>query len=509
MRSSIRSLVVITAIALGVVTSAQTVVNVIGTVSPCVGLSYPVHIVSNSVPPIDTTVYTGAGCQYSFTFFPVETTGGVVVSTTCDGGVTWVSNSGNWNPFLATVILDLACNGGGSCNACFTVGSSQPWIAEFTNCTSGGSAPYAYEWTFPDGSNSNLANPSYSFGSSGDWTICLTITDANNCTSTTCDSVVVDADGNINPSFIPCAACIDAIPATNGPAGPPIPWTVDAINCSSGGVAPIEYAYFWNDGSTEPPPRIFSQPGVYQVCIIMTDAMGCESIACDSVVIDGDGTVDPVDPGDCTAGFWVMQAYEIDSLNPGTATPIPNLLWIWNLSSGGSGNYQFEWNWGDGTPNSTDPYPTHFYASGGPYYLCLTMTDSNGCTDTACDSISVDGDGFYTGLAPQENAERSGFTVNVLNQLPTGIDDRPVMEEATAWPNPVEDALNLRFYTSLNGNVPLTILDMNGKAVRVDNILINAGGNNTQVQVGDLAPGLYMLRFGNDARAVALRFVKR
>ncbi|MBK8499547.1 MAG: T9SS type A sorting domain-containing protein [Flavobacteriales bacterium] len=509
---NLRSLLLGPSLALGMAAFAQPLppylVNISGQVIGCNPSSYVnILTVQNTQPALDIDVPVDANCGFSIDLSMDSFQGWFVVSTACLGAiqsetVTYTVNSffpdsnyvyvvfncgntntdclgvpgGNAQPGTACS-LDGGVTFGGTwntscvcmpntvtCNACFTVsqtganpngGGGTPWSMSVSNCTTG-TGPFTYQWWMPDGSTSNSAEPNFIFNMEGVYGICLTIADAGGCTSTLCDTVVVDANGWISSNPV----VYDCLQIVNGPNMPGTPCTVF--------------------GTTTP---------------------GTWSAACACV---------PDSTTGCQAGFWVMQAYEIDSLNPnGGGSPIPNELWIWNLSSGGSGNYQFVWSWGDGTPDSTDPYPTHFYANGGPYYLCLTMTDNNGCTDTACDSISIDGDGFYTGLAPQENAERSGFTVNVLNQLPTGIDDRPVVEETTAWPNPVEDALNLRFYTTLNGNVPMTITDMNGRVVRMENLLINAGGNNTQVQVGDLAPGLYMLRFGNDARAVALRFVKR
>lgn len=213
-------------------------------------------------------------------------------------------------------------------------------------------------------------------------------------------------------------------------------------------------------------------------------------------------------PTVCEAGFWVFQAYTIDSLNPnGGAIPIPNELWIWNLSSGGTGNYQFLWSFGDGT-TSTDPFPTHFYANGGPYELCLTMWDGAGCTDTYCDSVAIDDDGFYTGMVLEESYARSGFTINVLNLLPTGIGERPSFEEALLWPNPVSDALYLAFTTSVRGNVPVTVIDLNGRTVMESRIAIMSGTNRLELSTERLMPGMYLLRIGNGADAVPFRFVK-
>lgn len=53
---------------------------------------------------------------------------------------------------------------------------------------SSGVAPLTYVWSFGDGNTSTQAYPIHSYNSPGNYVICLTITDANGCTSSTCDS---------------------------------------------------------------------------------------------------------------------------------------------------------------------------------------------------------------------------------------------------------------------------------------------------------------------------------
>lgn len=53
---------------------------------------------------------------------------------------------------------------------------------------SSGVAPLTYVWNFGDGNTSTQAYPIHSYNTPGNYVICLTITDANGCTSSTCDS---------------------------------------------------------------------------------------------------------------------------------------------------------------------------------------------------------------------------------------------------------------------------------------------------------------------------------
>lgn len=59
------------------------------------------------------------------------------------------------------------------------------WIA--TN-EAAGTPPMTYLWSWGDGNTSTGATPSHTYSSPGFYNICLTVTDANNCVSTYCDS---------------------------------------------------------------------------------------------------------------------------------------------------------------------------------------------------------------------------------------------------------------------------------------------------------------------------------
>ncbi len=184
MRSTLRALGLAAALFTGSFAIAQNVVTITGTVSPCMGVIYPVHIVTNSVPPIDTTVYTGANCQYSFTFFPVETQGTFVVETSCDGGATWSSATGSWNPFFPQVVVDLSCTGGPCLLDAFgSLFCATPWQVVFSGGAGNGTPPYSYNWSFWNGSTSMQPIETVTLLAPGTFTACLLVTDANGCTA--------------------------------------------------------------------------------------------------------------------------------------------------------------------------------------------------------------------------------------------------------------------------------------------------------------------------------------
>ena len=465
---------------------------------------------------IEQDVPLDPNCGWTVVWPMTSDIGGFVVSTPCNGAMVTSTNYYQVD-FLgnATVTVSLDCDVILSCIACFTTtqstggGTLTPFTAELSNCTSGGTAPYAYTWLFYDGSVSSDPSPVITFPTPGEHITCLNVTDANGSLCSECDTVYIDQDGTILPSIPGCLACLEVVPATNGPSGPAIPWTVDLMNCSVG-QAPITYAVNWGDGVTgQPGTHVYAVPGTYDVCLSMSAVFICEDLACTTVVIGADGTVNPITTDPCEAEFFVMQAYEWVDIpgnpNGGGGEPIPNELWVWNLSSGGTGNFQFTWSFGDGT-SSTEAFPTHTYAS-GEYELCLTILDNAGCTDEFCDMVSVDGDGILNGLTGG-TGNRNAFTIRVMDPLTTGVIEEPVFTDLTTWPNPVDNELNITLNSQLRGTARVTITDLSGRMVMDGNRMVNNGLNRMSVPVTDLNAGLYLVRIGNGAHTVSSRFVK-
>lgn len=485
-----RSLAFALASVLAVGAMAQNVVTITGTVSPCAGFVYTVHLQANSVPPLDTMVTTGPDCVYSFTYYPVQTQGVATASVSCDGGITWVSGTGAWNPFFGVVTIDLAC-GNGTVDCLGVLGGA---ALPGTPCDDGIPATNAY-WSIdcvcvPDTIGNFIDCEGVPGGPAMPGTPCddgdpNTIYDewTEDCLCVGADTLDYDCNGVLNGPDMPGTAC--TVPGT-------ILTGIWSPNCVC----------------------IPDSNGVFMDCLGVINGPNLPGTPCDdnnplteNSVWDANCDCVPAVFVPCEADFWVMQAYTNDSTpGGGNGTPIPNVLWVWNLSSGGTGNFTFLWSFGDGT-SSTDPFPTHTYPGPGPYNLCLTIADDNGCTSTYCDSISVDEDGMISGMAPGAEV-RSTFTINVINPLTLGVHEAPALDELATWPNPVSDELNIQLTSSLRGNVSMDILDLSGRVVLAGNRTLTSGPNRLSLPTGDLNPGMYLLRIGNGAEAEVLRFVK-
>lgn len=49
----------------------------------------------------------------------------------------------------------------------------------------------------------------------------------------------------------------------------------------------------------------------------------------------------------------------------------------------------WNWNFGDGSANTTIHHPTHIYNTGGPFNVTLIVTSNNGCVDTVINTVTV------------------------------------------------------------------------------------------------------------------------
>lgn len=440
-----------------------------------------------------------------------------------------------------------------SCEACFTTAPLMgdtlpvPFTAVFNNCSSGGAPPFSYNWTFPGGVVSAQQSPSFTFPGPGQYQVCLDIADAIGCTSTICNDITVNAFGGINTIFpappyplivhVDMTMCDPGTTATissGAGAQPPYSFTVPldadcswldtlwmtspagsvSVTLSCDPMGSINTQYFdFNLGVGGLGFFYSGCPNPVFDCLQIPNGPNLPGTPCQvpGTILQGLWSANCVCEPDtnatgCQAGFWVIQAYEADSLNPGGGVvPIPYELWVWNLSTGTS-PFEFEWDFGDGT-SSFDPYPTHVYGASGPYTLCLTLSDAASCSSIYCDEVSIDGDGFYEGMAP-ENEVRNGFTIRVLNQLPAAVPEQR-FDDSRVWPNPVTDALNLSFRSTVSGNVPVSIIDLNGRVIRQESLAFVRGGNSISLNAADLPAGLYLLRVGNDTNTMNIRFVKQ
>jgi PKD repeat protein len=87
----------------------------------------------------------------------------------------------------------------------------------------------------------------------------------------------------------------------------------------------------------------------------------------------------------------------------------------------------YDWNFGDGSPHSTEANPTHTYTTVGDYTVALTVTDNQGATDRTTHTVTAD-NGAPPG-APQDAAATSGDrSATVTWSAPSSAGDTPIAD---------------------------------------------------------------------------------
>jgi gliding motility-associated-like protein len=177
-----------------------------------------------------------------------------------------------------------------------------------------------------------------------------------------------------------------------------VPLSVTFTNNSSG---PYTNS-LWNFGNAvtstaQNATTVLPSPGCYDISLIVYNAAGCaDTMSMDSLVC-----VVPGPQANFTATSSVIDYFTGQlELNNNSLGAISNNFWTF----------------GDGSPNSILESPTHYFPDQTPadYLVTLTVTDTNGCVDTASavftliemlnvyvpNSITIDGDGLNDVFLP-------------------------------------------------------------------------------------------------------------
>jgi PKD repeat protein len=268
--------------------------------------------------------------------------GGTPAASTLQNPVVVFSDAGT---FLTTYT---ATNTAGSSSATQTITmgtgavpgfqvSTNGLLASFTNQSTGAST---YLWNFGNGQTSTQASPSYTYPQDGTYTVTLSAT--NSCGTTTATQTVTVATP-------PTAAFTQS--ATSGCT----PFTVQFTNQSSAN----SNSFSWNfaggasNSTAQNPSVTFTTPGVYQVALTTSNAVG-NSTATVTIIV-GSGA------------------------NPAFSAAVNQAVATFTNTSSNATSYQ--WAFGDGAVSSAAA-PTHTYTTDGVYTVTLTATNACGSSTT-------------------------------------------------------------------------------------------------------------------------------
>jgi PKD repeat protein len=221
-----------------------------------------------------------------------------------------------------------------------------------------------WDWEFEPNHYSTLQNPVYVFGASDScFNVRLIATDVRGCVDTVVNEVCVPAGFSF--TFAASTTCFR-----------------DTTHFTPQLLAPLSDSlvfFNWNFGETNSginntsmlkyPSHYYSQPGTYTVSLKSIDINNCPKTVYKEV------TILPL---------------PVPLFSYSNAVCDSTVYFNESSSGSGSGIYKWVWDFGDGaittilSPNSPDL--THHYQSVGIFTSSLTVTNSNGCSNTIVDS---------------------------------------------------------------------------------------------------------------------------
>ena len=250
-------------------------------------------------------------------------------------------------------------------------------------------------WHFGDGGSSNDTCPVYQYEDSGLFVVCLQVKFQDGCYASYCDSLWVGQQTK-------CKAQFDYHPLVyliNSPEDSsynPVDSTI-SMNCifppdsillsyyfadqSVGNVISWIWEIDSNEYYTQNVTHNFQNPGIYNVCLHISTADSCESTLCKDVYIG-------VEP-ECHAAFQ-YQYINSDSIQGPDSNVASNYIQFYDYSWSNVNSWY--WNFGDST-YSYQQNPAHYFMNPGVYYVCLTITTNNGCTESFCQSVIINSAG--------------------------------------------------------------------------------------------------------------------
>lgn len=262
------------------------------------------------------------------------------------------SNQGCSDTLLQNVVVSTPP----TVNFSFAATSCQRNPVAFTDATTGNNL-YSWFWDFGDGDTSHTQNPVHAYNNAGTFTITLTVSAGNDCSSSLSQTIT------ITPG--PAAA----FTAANGCEGSNVVFT-DSSSVPSG-LNITNWSWIFGDGnsaSSQNATNTYSLPGNYNAVLQVTADNGCSDTVSHIISI----FENPV------AGFIIqaLQCQNSDIYFLDTSYIGNGFInqWNWQFSNGGS---------------STFPSPNVIFTSAGPASATLTVTTIDGCSNTHTENFNV------------------------------------------------------------------------------------------------------------------------
>jgi PKD repeat protein len=311
--------------------------------------------------------------------------------------------------------------------------NNQP-TASFTSSASGGCGPLnvsfnngstnagTYSWNFGDGSPANTQNnPSHAYVTGGTYTVVLTAI-GSGCTATQSHTISVGQSPTSSFTANTTVCLNDTVFFTN--------------HSVANGSAITSYNWNFGDGSpassSANPTHVYVSSGTFTVRLTAATA-GCSD--------------------DTTITVNVNPAPVVNFAHTAVSNCAPSTV---NFINSTSGSPVYTWNFGDGSPASSQINPSHTYNTPGNYTVTLIATQGS-CADTL---IEQNGIIIYNKPIASFSTAASiclGDTLSfVNNSLPNGA---PITSYNWNFGDgsPTSGAVNPNHYYSVAGNYTVTL----------------------------------------------------
>ena len=303
------------------------------------------------------------------------------ICANCGGGVVFPTTPGVWSPTNGDVSrTNQGCNEVGLKIAFFLAGVSVG--LRTTSGDTSGCIPFSpvfedtvriaksYDWNFGDGSPDTVTTAfelGHSYPAVGSYTVRLIAIDSTSCNirDTTYMTVRARNDAasvDFNALKLPPCTSLSyrfnntSVPAAGKPFGQSFLWEFgDGTAIQPSDTSSVSHAY--------------ASAGAYPVTLILNDTNYCNS------------------PDSVTQIIRLSPLVKAVFATPSSGCAPYGAVFT-NNSIGG---LSFSWNFGDGSPASSDVNPTHLYSSPGVYPVTMVAMDSTTCNlvDSTSDTIHV------------------------------------------------------------------------------------------------------------------------
>lgn len=312
--------------------------------------------------------------------------------------------------------------------------------AQFTNASFNANS---YTWNFGDGGSSTAINPVHNYTVPGTYIVTL---QATNICGTEIYTQTISITGSAP------IAQFTAGEQTTGCA----PFTVQFTDQSIGQPSAWAWTFVGGTPSTstlQNPVVVYNSPGVYSASLQVTNLFGNNSSAQNDLI---------------TVNTTPLANFGANVLANGTV----------QFNNTTQNGISYQWNFGDGTPASTEISPSHTYSQSGTYTVSLSAI--NGC------GVSV-------------------YQTNVIVDV-VGVQDHAWINRFQLFPNPNHGVFTLDMEVAQKASqLSFEMISPIGQLIRRDISDISTRTLVKTFDYGNLPAGIYSFRISNSESAFVIK----